>query len=230
MTTDSDLPYGQLYIVPTPIGNLEDITLRALRILKEVDLILCEDTRQTSKLLQHYEIKNKLASFHMHNEHKVFPKFIDMLLEGKRIALVSDAGTPGISDPGFLLARECQKQNIFFSCLPGATALIPALVQSGFPSDRFRFEGFLPPKKGRKTRLESILNDKKTTILYVSPHKILKTLNEIKNVSETFMVSISREISKIHEETITGTVAEVIQILEQKPKIKGEIVLVINNN
>ena len=217
----------RLYLIPTPIGNLEDITLRALRILKEVDIVLAEDTRITKKLLSHYKIETVLASFHMHNEHKVLQKWINDLKAGKRIALVSDAGTPSISDPGFLLARECIKEGIKVDCLPGATACIPALVNSGLPSDRFIFEGFLPLKRGRKKRMRILADEERSMIFYESPHRILKTLNQF---SEYFggdrKISVSREISKMFEETVRGTVSELILQLSKK-KPKGEFVIIV---
>ena len=217
----------RLYLIPTPIGNLEDITLRALRILKEVDIVLAEDTRITKKLLSHYKIETVLASFHMHNEHKVLQKWINDLKAGKRIALVSDAGTPSISDPGFLLARECIKEGIKVDCLPGATACIPALVNSGLPSEKFIFEGFLPLKRGRKKRMRILADEERSMIFYESPHRILKTLNQF---SEYFggdrKISVSREISKMFEETVRGTVSELILQLSKK-KPKGEFVIIV---
>jgi len=219
---------GRLYLVPTPIGNLEDITLRAIRTLKECDLILAEDTRKTGILLKHLNISNKLQAHHQFNEHKSFSGIIDKLKSGINIAMVTDAGTPGISDPGFLLTRECIKENIPIECLPGATALIPALVLSGLPSEKFVFEGFLPHKKGRKTRLESLKNNSLTMIFYESPHRLLKTLEQF---NETFgserQISVSREISKLHEETIRGTITEIISHFNDQT-IKGEFVIVVN--
>lgn len=217
-----------LYLVPTPIGNLEDITLRAIRVLKEVDLILAEDTRTSGKLLNHLEIRKPLKSYHIHNEHKSLQSIIDQLEEGKTMALISDAGTPAISDPGFLLVRECLKNKILIECLPGATAFVPALVKSGFATDRFVFEGFLPHKKGRQTRLQLITEESKTTVLYESPHRLLKTLEQLENLLEPERkVSVSRELTKVYEETITGTVAEV-KAHFNKGNIKGEIVIVID--
>jgi len=218
---------AQLFLVPTPIGNLEDITLRAIRILKEVDIILAEDTRTTGKLLKHFDIAGKLQSHHQFNEHKGVERVIEQILGGKSLALVSDAGTPGISDPGFLLIRECLKNDIKIECLPGATALIPALVNSGLPSDRFVFEGFLPHKKGRKTRLEQLSLSPYTMIFYESPFRLLKTLESL---SEYFgkerRASVSRELTKIYEETIRGTISELIDHYKQKT-VKGEIVIVV---
>ena len=218
---------SKLYVIPTPIGNLEDITLRAIRLLKEVDLVLAEDTRTTKKLFSHYEINTKLSSFHMHNEHKVLSKYISRLKGGETLALVSDAGTPAISDPGFLLIRECVIEDIEVDCLPGATAFVPALVNSGLPNEKFVFEGFLPVKKGRQTRLKLLAEEERTMVFYESPHRIIKTLAQF---SEYFLeerkVSVSREISKMFEETIRGTTSEVLHFFEQK-KPKGEFVIVV---
>jgi len=218
---------GKLYLVPTPIGNLEDITLRAITVLKEVDLILAEDTRTSGKLMQHFEIGTPMQSHHMHNEHKTIDGIIRKLQNDDTIALISDAGTPAISDPGFLLTRACVENNIEVECLPGATAFVPALVNSGLPNDRFVFEGFLPVKKGRQTRLEFLAEETRTMVFYESPHKLLKTLGQF---GEYFgadrPVSISRELTKLYEETIRGTVAEVLEHYTQKPP-KGEIVLVV---
>jgi len=219
---------GKLFIVPTPIGNLEDITLRALRILKEVDFILAEDTRQTIKLLQHYNIKTPLKAYHQYNEHHVLNKIIDDIKSGKIIALVSDAGTPAISDPGFLIVREAIHNQIEVECLPGATALIPAVVSSGFPCDRFIFEGFLPHKKGRKKKIEEIAQYNKTCIIYESPFRLLKTLEELNShINNTKQVCVCREISKLHESIIRGSFKEVIDYFKTTP-IKGEIVIVIS--
>ena len=202
---------SKLFLVPTPIGNLEDITLRAIRILKESDLILAEDTRTSGKLLKHLDVDTHMQSFHMHNEHKILDRIIEKLKMGSQIAMISDAGTPGISDPGFLLVRACVENGIPTECLPGATALIPALVQSGFPTDRFIFEGFLPPKKGRQTRLLSWAEETKTIVFYESPHKIGKTLLQLQEfVGGDRNLSVSREISKKFEETVRGTVDELI--------------------
>ncbi|UBM62765.1 16S rRNA (cytidine(1402)-2'-O)-methyltransferase [Candidatus Sulfidibacterium hydrothermale] len=220
---------SKLYLVPTPIGNLEDITFRALRILKEVSLILAEDTRTTGTLLKHYDIQNRLQSFHIHNEHKVVARYVEQILAGETIALVSDAGTPSISDPGFLLVRECLKNNIPVETLPGATAFVPALVNSGFPSDRFFFEGFLPHKKGRQTRLKELAQYPHTLILYESPYRLIKTLEQMMTVFDPERpVSVSRELTKIHEETIRGTFAEVLEYFKNKP-VKGEIVIVVGH-
>jgi 16S rRNA (cytidine1402-2'-O)-methyltransferase len=218
----------QLYLVPTPIGNLEDITLRALNILKSVDVILAEDTRTSGKLLKHYEISKPLQSYHIFNEHKTVELLISRLRNGETMALISDAGTPSISDPGFLLVRSCLKEGIKIECLPGATAFVPALVKSGLPSDRFIFEGFLPHKKGRKTRLEQIALEERTIILYESPHRLLKTLNQLIEVcGETRQASVSRELTKMFEETVNGTLLEIKDHFE-KGQIKGEIVIVVN--
>ena len=218
---------SKLYVIPTPIGNLEDITLRALRLLKEVDLVLAEDTRTTKKLFMHYEINTKLSSFHMHNEHKVLSKYISRLKAGETFALVSEAGTPAISDPGFLLIRECVIEGIEVDCLPGATAFVPALVNSGLPNEKFVFEGFLPVKKGRQTRLKLLAEEERTMVFYESPHRIIKTLTQfLECFSEERKVSVSREISKMFEETIRGTISEALHYFEQK-KPKGEFVVVV---
>ena len=218
---------SKLFLVPTPIGNLEDITFRSVRILNEVDLILAEDTRTSGKLLKHFDIKTHMKSFHMHNEHKVLDKMIDKLKQGIRIALISDAGTPGISDPGFLLVRACVEEGIETECLPGATALIPAIVQSGFPTDRFIFEGFLPPKKGRQTRLKLWSEETRTIVFYESPHKIVKTLSQLQEfVGGDRRLSISRELSKKFEETVRGTVNELVLHFSKKAP-KGEFVIVL---
>jgi 16S rRNA (cytidine1402-2'-O)-methyltransferase len=218
---------GKLYIVPTPIGNLEDITFRAIRILKEVDLILAEDTRTSGKLLKHFEIGTHMHSHHMHNEHKTVENLISRLKVGETIALISDAGTPAISDPGFLLTRACVENKIDVECLPGATAFVPALVNSGLPNDRFIFEGFLPEKKGRQTRYLALAEESRTMILYVSPHKLVKTLTEfITYFGEDRPICVSRELSKLHEENVRGTVRDVLTHFENKPP-KGEIVVVV---
>ena len=218
---------SKLFLVPTPIGNLEDITFRSVRILNEADLILAEDTRTSGKLLKHFDIKPPMQSFHMHNEHKVLDKMIDKLKLGIKIALISDAGTPGISDPGFLLVRACVEEGIETECLPGATALIPALVQSGFPTDRFIFEGFLPPKKGRQTRLKLWSEETRTIVFYESPHKIVKTLSQLQEfVGGDRRLSVSRELSKKFEETFRGTVNELILHFTNKAP-KGEFVIVL---
>ncbi|WP_459210130.1 16S rRNA (cytidine(1402)-2'-O)-methyltransferase [Aquimarina rhabdastrellae] len=218
---------SKLYLVPTPIGNLEDMTFRAIKVLKEVDLILAEDTRTSGKLLKHFEINTQMHSHHMHNEHKTVEGIISKLQSGLSIALISDAGTPAISDPGFLLTRACVANDIAVECLPGATAFVPALVNSGLPNDKFVFEGFLPVKKGRQTRFKLLAEETRTIIFYESPHKLLKTLN---NIMEYFgadrQVSVSRELSKLHEETVRGTAAEVLKHFENKPP-KGEIVLIV---
>ena len=218
---------GKLFIVPTPIGNLEDMTLRAIRILKEVDLILAEDTRTSGKLLKHFEIGTHMHSHHMHNEHKTVENLIARLKSGETIALISDAGTPAISDPGFLLTRACVENGIPVECLPGATAFVPALVNSGLPNDKFVFEGFLPDKKGRQTRYLALAEETRTMILYVSPHKLVKTLAEfITYFGEDRQICVSRELSKLHEENVRGTVREVLTHFENKPP-KGEIVVVV---
>ncbi|HNY62698.1 MAG TPA: 16S rRNA (cytidine(1402)-2'-O)-methyltransferase [Bacteroidales bacterium] len=217
----------KLYIVPTPIGNLEDITLRALRILKEVDFILSEDTRTTQKLLKHYEIENRCYAYHIYNEHKQVSRYIDQIRQAAAVALTSDAGTPGISDPGYLLIREAIKEGIEVICLPGATALIPALINSGLPSDQFLFYGFLPHKKGKQSALKKIAESDQTVIFYESPHRLLKTLEMMLPLfEEDRVISISREISKVYEETYRGTVAECLQYFEKK-EVKGEIVVVV---
>lgn len=218
---------SKLYLVPTPIGNLEDMTFRAIRILKEVDLILAEDTRNSGKLLKHFEIATPMQSHHMHNEHKTVETIIRRLQAGETIALISDAGTPAISDPGFLLTRACVENNIEVECLPGATAFVPALVNSGLPNDKFIFEGFLPDKKGRQTRYLALAEETRTMILYVSPHKLVKTLAEfIQYFGADRPVSVSRELSKLHEETVRGTAEEVLKHFEAKPP-KGEIVVIV---
>lgn len=217
-----------LFIVPTPIGNLEDITIRAIETLKESDLILAEDTRHAKKLLSHYKISSKLNSYHLGNEHKKLEDYIKILQEGKIISLITDAGTPCISDPGFLLTREAINKGINISCLPGPTALIPALVMSGLPSESFIFEGFLPRKKGRKSKIKEIASNSKTTIIYESPFRILKTLNELfEHTEKERFVTISREISKIYEETFRGTLQDAIREYSEK-KLKGEFVICID--
>jgi 16S rRNA (cytidine1402-2'-O)-methyltransferase len=216
-----------LYIVPTPIGNLQDITLRALEVLKSVDLILAEDTRTSSKLLNHYQITKPLSPFHQHNEHQVLQHLINQLLQGKKMALVSDAGTPGISDPAFLLVRECIKVGIKVECLPGATAFVPALVNSGLPANRFAFEGFLPLKKGRQTLFRKLAQDDRTLIFYESPVRLLRTLEDmIEYFGATRLCCVSRELSKMFEENVRGTLQEVRDHFKQKPA-KGEIVIVL---
>ncbi|HMU47182.1 MAG TPA: 16S rRNA (cytidine(1402)-2'-O)-methyltransferase [Chitinophagaceae bacterium] len=216
-----------LYLVPTPIGNLKDITLRALEILKEVDVILAEDTRTTSHLLNHYGITKQLSPYHQHNEHKVLQHIVSQLLEGKKIALVTDAGTPGISDPAFLLVRECVKTGVRIECLPGATAFVPALVNSGIPTNRFCFEGFLPLKKGRQSLLQKLSEEERTMIFYESPLRLLKTLEDfITFFGEERQCSVSRELSKMFEENFRGTLCEVRDHFSDK-KVKGEIVIVV---
>ncbi|MEQ9287114.1 MAG: 16S rRNA (cytidine(1402)-2'-O)-methyltransferase [Cyclobacteriaceae bacterium] len=218
---------SSLYLVPTPIGNLEDITIRALEVLKSVDIVLAEDTRTTGVLLKHYEINNTLKSYHIHNEHHQTNKIIEELQSGKKMALVSDAGTPAISDPGFLLVRDCLKNGVAVECLPGATAFVPALVSSGLPNDKFVFEGFLPVKKGRQTRLEILAEETRTMIFYESPHRLLKTLEQFRSFfGEDRQASVSRELTKLFEETARGTLTEIIEHFSQK-KIKGEIVIVV---
>ena len=222
---------GKLFIVPTPIGNMGDMTYRAVEVLKQVDFILAEDTRTSGNLMQHFGIGKPMYAHHKFNEHKTLRNIIEKLAAGQTAALVSDAGTPSISDPGFLIVRECIANEIEVECLPGAVALIPALVNSGFPSDRFCFEGFLPVKKGRQTRLNGLANENRTVILYESPHKLLKTLHDLQNhFGEERRVSVSRELSKIHEETIRGTVREQIEEWMKRPAIKGEIVIVIEGS
>lgn len=217
----------KLYLVPTPIGNLEDITLRALRVLKEVDGVLAEDTRTSAKLMKHYGINTPMTSFHMHNEHKKADSIVQRLEHGESLAMVTDAGTPGISDPGFLLVRACIEHGIPVECLPGPTAFVPALVNSGFPSEKFVFEGFLPPKKGRQTRLELLSQETRTMVFYESPHKLLKTLGHFKeHFGEDREISVSRELTKMFEETIRGKLSEVCAHFEQHTP-KGEFVLVV---
>jgi len=218
----------KLFIVPTPIGNLKDMSFRALEVLSAVELILAEDTRTTAKLLKHFDISTPMKSYHMHNEHKVLSTVLDQLSSGVNMALVSDAGTPAISDPGFLLVRACVKHNIPVECLPGATALIPALINSGLPCDRFIFEGFLPPKKGRQTRLQALSQEQKTIVLYESPHKLIKTLTQICDFfGQLRIISVSRELSKVFEETKRGTAKSLLDYYTKNPP-KGEIVIVIS--
>jgi 16S rRNA (cytidine1402-2'-O)-methyltransferase len=218
---------SKLYLVPTPIGNLDDMTFRAIKILKEVDCILAEDTRNSGKLLKHFEIQTPMQSHHMHNEHKTVETLVRRMQEGETMALISDAGTPAISDPGFLLSRACIAHQIPIECLPGATAFVPALVNSGLPSDTFVFEGFLPEKKGRQTKFLALAEETRTMIVYVSPHKLAKTLNECAQYfGADRLASVSRELSKIYEETVRGTFQELILHFEAKPA-KGEIVMVI---
>lgn len=216
-----------LILVPTPIGNLEDITLRAIKVLQNVDVILAEDTRNTSILLKHLQISKPLQSYHAFNEHKTITTLIKNFKNGAKMALVTDAGTPAISDPGFLLVRECIKNDVKVECLPGATAFVPALVNSGLPADRFVFEGFLPQKKGRNTRLEELRNEEKTMIFYESPFRLIKTLEQFKEIfGEDRQASVSRELTKIYEETVRGTISEIIANFANRT-IKGEIVIVV---
>ncbi len=218
---------GKLYLVPTPIGNLEDMTFRAIKILKDVDVVLAEDTRTSGKLLKHFEIETPLQSHHMHNEHKTVEYLVQKMKAGTTMALISDAGTPAISDPGFLLTRACIEHNIDVECLPGATAFVPALVNSGLPNDRFVFEGFLPVKKGRQTRLKTLAEESRTMIFYESPHKLIKTLTQfVEYFGAERRVSVSRELTKLFEETIRGTTTEVLEHFE-KNLPKGELVVVV---
>lgn len=218
---------GKLYIVPTPIGNLEDMTFRAIKVLKEADCVLAEDTRTSGKLLKHFDIGTPMQSHHMHNEHKTVENLVKRMQAGETMALISDAGTPAISDPGFLLTRACVENGIDVECLPGATAFVPALVNSGLPNDKFVFEGFLPDKKGRQTRFLALAEETRTMIFYVSPHKLNKTLAEyVQYFGADRPVSVSRELSKLHEETIRGTAEEVLKHFEAKPA-KGEIVVCV---
>ena len=218
----------KLFIVPTPIGNLQDMTFRAINVLKSVDLILAEDTRVSGKLLKHFEINTRMQSYHMHNEHKILKSLVDKLKSGLEIALISDAGTPAISDPGFLLTRACVDEGIAIECLPGATAFVPALVNSGLPNDRFVFEGFLPIKKGRQTRLKLLAQETRTIVIYVSPHKLNKTLEEIvMYFGPDRQISVSRELSKIYEETLRGTAQSILEHYNSK-QVKGELVLIIS--
>ena len=218
---------GILYIVPTPVGNMEDMTFRAVRILKEVDLVLAEDTRTSGILLKHFDIRNQLMSHHKFNEHGTSAGIVGRLLAGENVALISDAGTPGISDPGFFLVREAVRAGVEVQCLPGATAFVPALVSSGLPCDRFVFEGFLPQKKGRQTKIESLKDEPRTMIFYESPYRVVKTLQQF---AEAYggdrQVSVCREISKIHEESVRGTLDEVIAHFKEKEP-KGEIVIIL---
>lgn len=218
---------GKLYVVPTPVGNLEDMTFRAIRILKEVDLILAEDTRTSGVLLKHFDIKNAMLSHHKFNEHQTVERIVERIKGGEQVALISDAGTPGISDPGFLIVRECVRNGIEVQCLPGATAFVPALVASGLPDERFCFEGFLPQKKGRATRLAQLQDEVRTMVFYESPYRLVKTLTQF---AEMFgaerKVAVCREISKVHEESVRGTLAEVIAHFQQSEP-KGEIVIVL---
>ncbi len=221
---------GTLYLVPTPVGNLEDITMRALKVLREADLILAEDTRTSGNLLKHFDIRNAMLSYHKFNEHKTVEGIVERLLGGQTIAVVSDAGTPGISDPGFLVAREAIRAGVEVITLPGATAFVPALVSSGLPCDRFCFEGFLPQKKGRQTRLQALAEETRTMIFYESPHRIVKALMQFIEVfGADRQVSVCREISKVHEESVRGTLQEVLQhFTETEPR--GEFVIVVEGN
>lgn len=218
---------GILYVVPTPVGNMEDMTFRAIRILKEADLILAEDTRTSGILLKHYEIKNAMQSHHKFNEHKTVEGIVNRIKAGETVALISDAGTPGISDPGFLVVRECVKNGIEVQCLPGATAFVPALVSSGLPDERFCFEGFLPQKKGRMTRLNALAEEPRTMIFYESPYRLLKTLTQFQEIfGADRQVSVCREISKVHEESVRGTLQEVVaHFTATEPR--GEIVIIL---
>lgn len=218
---------GILYIVPTPVGNMEDMTIRAVRILKEVDLILAEDTRTSGILLKHFDIKNRLMSHHKFNEHSTSASIVERLKAGETIALISDAGTPGISDPGFFLVREAIKEGVEVQCLPGATAFVPALVDSGLPCDRFCFEGFLPQKKGKQSKVQSLTDEERTMVFYESPYRLVKTLQLFADVfGEDRQVSVSREISKVHEESVRGSLADVIaHFTDNEPR--GEIVIVL---
>lgn len=219
---------AKLVLVPTPIGNLEDITLRALRVLKEADLILAEDTRTSSVLLRHYEISSKMSAFHQHNEHRVLERVISQIQLLETVALITDAGTPGISDPGFLLVRECIKNGIEVECLPGPAALIPALINSGFPCERFLFEGFLPAKKGRQTKFKEMAATDVTIVFYESPHRLVRTLEElIPHLGPDRMVAVSRELTKIHEENVRLPLAEMLEYFKAKV-VKGELVVVIS--
>lgn len=219
----------KLYLVPTPIGNLEDITLRAIRVLGEVDGILAEDTRNSGQLLKHLNISKPLYSHHAHNEHSGVPGVIKMLKEGKSLALISDAGTPGISDPGYLLVKACVENGIKVESLPGATAFVPALVNSGFPTDRFVYEGFLPHKKGRQTRWKALAEEERTIVLYESPHRLVKALEQIMEfIAPDRLVMVGRELSKMHEQMVRGTATEVLAYFTAHPdKVRGEIVIVI---
>ena len=218
----------KLFVVPTPIGNLDDITIRAIETLKRSNLILSEDTRHAKKLLTHYKINTKINSYHLNNEHKKVDDYIELMVSGKKISLITDAGTPCISDPGFLLVREAIKKDIIITCLPGPTALIPALVLSGLPSESFIFEGFLPRKKGRKTKLLELSKNNRTTIIYESPYRVVKTLTDfIEYFGEDRQISLSREISKIYEETFRGTISDALKYFSNK-KIKGEFVICVD--
>lgn len=217
-----------LYVIPTPIGNLSDITLRALELLKSVDFILAEDTRTTGKLLKHLNITNRLLPYHKFNEHQSVTKLTERIALSESVALVSDAGTPGISDPGYLLVKGCLEANIAVECLPGATAFVPALVNSGLPNHKFCFEGFLPHKKGRQKTLEALKEETRTMVFYESPHRLLKTLSQfVEYFGDQRSISVSRELSKLHEETVRGTLQEVLEVFQKRPSIKGELVIVL---
>ena len=219
---------AKLYVVPTPIGNLDDITIRAIKVLENVDIILCEDTRRSQKLLNHFGLKSNLRSHHKFNEHKELDKIVDEIILGNNVALITDAGTPGISDPGFLIIRSCLTKKIEVECLPGPTALIPGLILSGLPMDKFIFEGFLTPKKGRSSKLKALSSENRTMIFYESPYKLIKTLNDFQSTfGSERRISVSRELTKIYEETIRGSIKEIIKIFENK-KPKGEFVIVVN--
>ncbi|HNY44485.1 MAG: 16S rRNA (cytidine(1402)-2'-O)-methyltransferase [Bacteroidales bacterium] len=218
---------SKLFVVPTPIGNLEDMTFRAIRILKEVDFILAEDTRTSGFLLKHFEINTKMYSFHKFNEHKILDNVVERILTSNSVALISDAGTPGISDPGYLLVKACLENEIDVECLPGATAFVPALVNSGLPNDRFCFEGFLPQKKGRNKKMQSLVEEERTMVFYESPYRLIKTLELfVEFFGENRRASVSREISKLHEENVRGNLKELITHFSEKT-IKGEIVIVV---
>jgi len=221
---------SKLYLVPTPIGNLEDFTFRAVRILKETEIILAEDTRRTQILLKKYDIHKTLTSYHKYNEHKITDRIVEQIQSGKMVALVADAGTPGISDPGYFIVNKCLEKDIPVECLPGPTALIPALASSGIPSNRFAFEGFLPAKKGRKKRLQELACEKRTIILYESPHRIIKTLKDLSlSLGPERNAVLARELTKIHEEIIRGTIEDIVNKVESNP-VKGEIVIIIQGN
>jgi 16S rRNA (cytidine1402-2'-O)-methyltransferase len=217
-----------LYLVPTPIGNLEDITLRALRVLREADVVACEDTRTTSVLLQHYDIDTPRLSYHDHNERQRAPQLVERMLAGETVALVSDAGSPGISDPGFFLVRECLQAGVRVEALPGPTAFVPALVLSGLPTERFAFEGFLPPKKGRQTRLAAVALEERTLVFYESPHRLVKTLGQLaEHLGPERPAAVARELSKAFEEVARGTLAELQEEFGQRDRVRGEIVIVV---
>jgi 16S rRNA (cytidine1402-2'-O)-methyltransferase len=221
------VPKSGLYIIPTPIGNLGDITLRALELLKAVEIILAEDTRTSGVLLKHYGISRPLQSFHIFNEHRLVSKLVERLKGGETMALISDAGTPGISDPGFLIIREALKAGVYVECLPGATAFVPALIKSGLPCDRFVFEGFLPHKKGRQTVLRKLAEEERTMVFYESPHRLIKTLEQFKEYfGPERPASVSRELTKLHEETVTGSIEEILTHFSSK-EVRGEIVVVV---